>query len=186
MTTSSPSTADLTLALDALMTWVEGLPPDEYLELVECVAAASPPGRFDQQIAAARDSRLLSPRTVSPSATPSGAPTPDWVRLAALETFAEWVTGRGRTCMHAPDPDRPQPVIAAAWRPGLVVCAECLHLLCGLSRTEDARCDACGRVTTGVENRDGIRPYGTFIGPLTYRVGVCEDCFAMEFPEEAA
>lgn len=105
------------------------------------------------------------------------AQVPGWLRLGLLDTLVAWVTGSASTCLHAPDPLHPQPVHSAAWRPGLVVCGHCSHLL-ALPRRSDAdrRCDSCGYITTGVENDDGIFGALITIGPLSYAFGVCRTC----------
>ena len=101
----------------------------------------------------------------------------EWVRLPLLDTWVRWCTGRGRTCLHEPHPDRPEPVFAAAWRPGLVACARCPHLI-QLRRgsAKDRTCDRCGRVTTGPERGDGIHPGRVQLGPLLFAYGCCGDC----------
>lgn len=102
---------------------------------------------------------------------------PEWVRLPLLDTWFRWCTGRGRTCLHEPHPDRPEPVFAAAWRPGLVACAACPHLI-QLRRgsAADRTCDRCGRVTAGPEHGDGIHPARVQLGPLLFAYGSCGDC----------
>lgn len=111
---------------------------------------------------------------------------PGWVRLGALTTLAGWLTGRASTCLHAPHPTRPQPLAAAAWKPGLIVCGRCTHLLTLPRRsTADRTCDGCGHVVTGVEHHDGIRPTLIVVGALSYLFGTCRDC-TVAAPRRAA
>ena len=58
-----------------------------------------------------------------------GATVADWFRLSARDVLVHWSMGTVRTCVHNPNPLRPAPVFAAAWRPGLIVCGGCLPLL---------------------------------------------------------
>lgn len=175
-------TGRITLALDDLVT---GADP-ELRAVVDRVAALEDvlwPGLADQARAATADTtaRLRAAAAaatgrVSHTATPA-SDVPGWVRLGALDAVVGWLLGRSSTCMHAPDAYRPMPVGAAAWKPGLVVCGECAHLL-QLPRGSDAdrRCDGCGRVTEGVEVGDWILPVGMQVGVMLYSVGVCSGC----------
>jgi hypothetical protein len=101
---------------------------------------------------------------------------PTWVRLGALSAVTVWVAGHGSTCMHSPRPERPRPIAAAAWRPGLVTCGQCTHLFNIKDAAKDATCDGCGRVTTGTANNDGIWPSLVQVGFLTWTFGACKDC----------
>lgn len=66
---------------------------------------------------------------------------------------------------------------AAAWRPGLVVCAACLVLLTLPARSVATRtCDGCGHVCAGVDAGDPIHPCAVGFGSLIYRFGVCGGC----------
>jgi hypothetical protein len=95
-----------------------------------------------------------------------------WMRLALVDTWLKWASGTARTCMHMPDYHRPQPVAAAAWKPGLVSCVQCMHLF-QLTGDADRTCDCCGRIDS-----EGVHPVGTTFGCLTYFAGVCDDCSA--------
>lgn len=99
---------------------------------------------------------------------------PDWVRLGILDTLARWVTGQAATCVHAPHVMRPQPALAAAWKPGLIVCLACAHLL-RLRRgsPKDRTCDGCGTV---VPSTGAIWSTAASHGGFVYQVGVCEPC----------
>lgn len=165
-----------TLALERLM-----LHPD-YAQFVDELRAALPVAVVDQADAATADAlhlmtgaaRLAKAESAGPAAA---ADVPGWVRLALLDTLTAWADGKGTTCRHQPTPGRPQPVLAAAWKPGLVVCAHCVHLTSlppGGAR--DRTCDRCGRVCAGTEHRDGIYPGMVQLGPLIYQYGTCADC----------
>ncbi|MFY1589128.1 hypothetical protein ACN267_32250 [Micromonospora sp. WMMD734] len=165
------------LALEALM-----LHP-RYEELMAHVRAHTPTGHVDQVDAAADDAlRLMT--TVGRAAYdghqrhhPTTADVPGWLRLGLLDTLTAWVDGQAVTCRHQPTPDRPQPIVAAAWRPRLVVCSRCVHLT-ALARgsARDRTCDACGRVCAGVEHGDGVYPGMVQLGPLVYQYGTCDGC----------
>src|SRR3954452_1771293 len=58
--------------------------------------------------------------------TPDGIP--GWLRLTLLDAFTAFVAGTARTCRHSPDALRPQPVLAAAWKPDLITCLGCEHM----------------------------------------------------------
>jgi hypothetical protein len=100
-----------------------------------------------------------------------------WAGLGTLETLARWSAGSASTCLHAPTILRPEVVHAAAWRPGLVVCSRCQHLL-SLRRgsVADRRCDGCTRVTAGPDYGDTIYAGAILVGPLSWRYGTCADC----------
>jgi hypothetical protein len=100
---------------------------------------------------------------------------PDWMRLGSLDTFLHWVAGEARVCMHAPDPRRPEPVFAAAWKPGLVTCGRCAFLLKAVG-DDDRRCDCCGHLCAGVDAGDPICTTTVWLGALAYQAGVCGDC----------
>lgn len=101
---------------------------------------------------------------------------PAWVRLGALHALVSWTESAANTCMHAPTPTRPQPIAAAAWKPDLVVCARCTHLL-ALPRNSaaDRTCDGCGHLT-GTQQDDGIHPGLIQLGPLMWSFGACTTC----------
>ncbi|MFG3300994.1 hypothetical protein [Micromonospora chersina] len=166
-----------TLALERLM-----LHP-RYDELVAAMRAAAPVHVVDQSDAATSDA--LRVVTAAGAAIPGGSDVqttaadgvPGWLRLGLLDAFTTWVEGRASTCRHNPHPSRPQPVMAAAWRPGLIVCTACVYLT-ALARGSDAdrTCDGCGRLCAGPEHADGIYPGMLQLGPIVYQYGVCGDC----------
>lgn len=101
---------------------------------------------------------------------------PPWVRLQLLDTWLTWATGKATTCTHNPVVERPEPVTAALWRPGLVSCVPCSRHLLRLTGEADRTCDGCGRVVAGLELGDGIYPCGVMFGPLLLFWGACGDC----------
>lgn len=108
---------------------------------------------------------------------------PGWVRLDMLSVYVAWQSGQARTCTHSPSGQRPQPVLTAAWRPGLVACARCTHLInLRPGSVPDRRCDECGRVTSG-QGDDGIHPCRVQYGPMLYAFGLCGDCGASVRPK---
>jgi hypothetical protein len=163
--------------LDELLT-----DPEAFAVFAEWAAEHASPGLLDQLQAAADDTHAVM---AAESRTLGGtglihaphAAVPQWIWLNLLLAYATWAAGTGSTCMHSPHVSRPQPVFAAAWKPGLVVCAACVHVL-ALPRGSagDRRCDGCGRVTTGPENGDGIHPGRAQYGPLLLAYGTCRNC----------
>src|SRR4051794_40271824 len=96
----------------------------------------------------------------------------EWIRLSVIDTLLLWTHGNAKVCIHAPDPLRPQPVWTAAWRPGLVVCTGCTHLLKAVGDA-DKTCDCCGHVCAGTDFDDPIYPSTIWRGPLAYQFGTC-------------
>lgn len=174
---TAPPLGRLVLALDDAMT---GADPAMRAALL-AFGAVAPVALADQLDAATDDTT----RTLGAAAEAQGArrvlipatAAPAWFRLGAVEALTRWSAGQASTCFHAPHPARPQPIAAAAWKPGLIACLACPHLfrLPRLSAA-DRRCDGCGRVTTGPEHDDGIHPNSVQFGPLLYTAGACRDC----------
>jgi hypothetical protein len=167
-------TKSATLALDDLLSNLTA-------EQVTAFRSAIPTAMLDQLDAAAADvwahMHATGPAERIPLAlTP--ADHPGWLRLPLLDTFVNWIGGKAATCVHDPHPDRPQPVVAAAWRPGTIACTACEPFLFALRRGSEAdrRCDGCGKVTRGPAADDGIYPVALQAGPMLYRAGVCRDC----------
>ena len=98
-----------------------------------------------------------------------------WIRLGVLDALLAWIDGTARTCMHMPDHRRPQPVFSCAWKPGLVVCVQCLHLL-DVVGAADATCDRCGHICEGVYADDAIYTGTVWVGALAFQFGTCADC----------
>ncbi len=168
------------------------LATDELLRsprLAEQLRALVPTGQLDQLDAAARQVRdgiavaAAQGLTAGVAALPPDQ-HPDWTRLGALAALVTWVAGQGSTCLHSPHPARPQPIVAAAWRPDLMVCAHCTHLL-QLPRNGDSdrRCDSCGRVCD-VEAGDLIYPAALVLGPMQYLLGACTECHYWPDPSQ--
>ncbi|MGO8772063.1 MAG: hypothetical protein ACLQIK_08385 [Mycobacterium sp.] len=171
---SRPNPHRATVPLDELL---ENLTP----EMVAEIHHRAPAGLVDQLAAAHRDSvALIEAIEDRPVRYVPRSSVDDWLRLGLLDTFLTWVSGNARVCLHAPDFRRPEPVWAAAWKPGLVVCPRCTRQL-KVFGDADAACDRCGRVTLGVEHDDGIYTLSVMLGALTYQAGACRDCL----PEDA-
>lgn len=108
---------------------------------------------------------------------------PEWVRLALISTLADWITGKARTCLHSPDPRRPQPVQAAAWKPGVIACRHCTHLFAlPADSPKNWTCDCCGHV---IDHSRGEKIWATAIscGLFMYQLGACIDCRYWNAPE---
>jgi hypothetical protein len=145
-----------------------------------------PPGDplADQVDAAARDVRVAARRMVEKGWMWSlehhtYASYPGWLRLGALTAFLSWMLGMSETCLHSPAPQHPEPIIAAAWRPGRMVCGR--SLTCGRllalvpNSDQDRTCDSCKRVTAGTDE-DSLSPGVLVSGAFSYVYGTCSDC----------
>lgn len=153
----------------------------ELAPLAEKIRARTPRWFADQMTAAARDTvRAADALAESYGTTPGRvypAELPALLRLGLLQTVAEWITGEARTCLHNPDARHPQPVAAAAWKPGLIVCPPCGFLLSvGHGTVKDRTCGGCGHVCDGLDHGDPIYPSAVTYGPVTYMVGTCTAC----------
>lgn len=178
-----------TLMFDAFIRGLEELPLKDQVMVTEVLASERGVGFGDQVEAAGNAARrnceslIGTGQKTQPTRSDD---VPSWARLGALDALTGWTRGTCRTCVCAPSPHKPQPVVASAWRPGLVTCAQCVFLMdTGLSDIEDATCDGCGHVCSGPEAGDGIYRSAINIGPLTYLVGLCERC-ALDWPAKAA
>lgn len=143
--------------------------------------AAVPTAQRDQADAAIDETRrvahAIAPRIgAEASGITTAAQLPGWLRLALLDALARLMDGTADTCRHSPTPRSPQPVMAAAWRPGLVVCLACVHLLpqCRGSAA-DRTCDSCGRVCAGTPD-DPIYPGLLAFSVVLFEYGTCRDC----------
>ena len=94
------------------------------------------------------------------------APTP-WLASQLTALFTAINDGTARGCQHLQG--GPRVVLAAAWAPGLLMCAQCTPLLTP-NEAEDGTCDKC---RTRVEL---IHPRSVTAGPLVYAYGLCQDC----------
>lgn len=173
--TNPDHTGRATLAFDDLLC---SATPDE-LAALRALAPVQLLDQFDAAAVEVRDAmeQLVAQGDTNERVDMPAKGHPAWVRLGLINALVTWQAGKGSTCLHAPDPRFPQPVHAVAWKPGLVVCDLCPHLL-ALPRnsTADHRCDGCGTVSVGVENGGGIQGCVVSAGPLTYGIGVCPDC----------
>ncbi|PBC57036.1 hypothetical protein [Rhodococcus sp. ACPA1] len=175
------NTGRLTLALDDLFANMSEILADMTPEQRTKLRDAVPAGFQDQIRAATTDTEAMLMAGIEATTglrgkahvPPSGVP--DWLRLGALDELARLMAGTGRTCIHNPSFYRPQPIFAAAHKPGLVVCGRCLAML--IVRGENSKvCDGCGHTCTGPENKDGIHETVVMIGGLAYSAGMCRDC----------
>lgn len=169
------STAQFTLALEQLM-----LHP-QYRQLADAIRASIPTATADQHDAANRDtSHVYTAIAEHLGGTINGRTadqTPAWIRLGVIDAWIGYCAGTGTTCMHAPTVERPTPVFAAAWKPGLIVCGPCIHLMTPRPGSlADRTCDGCGHECLGVDADDPIYPSGAQMGSLIYQFGVCTSC----------
>jgi hypothetical protein len=123
----------------------------------------------DQLHAARRDADALLDR-MQPEAT--HGPAPDWMRMATTAALVSWgVFREAVTCSHQPDPARPQPVYAAAFRPGLVTCQQCIPAL--IHGTDPHHCDRCGETKTETCLMGSMQ-----LGTMTWLFHICPSCSA--------
>lgn len=98
------------------------------------------------------------------------ADLPVWLAVKLTAQRQAWVSGVARTCTHDPKPGRSLAHMCS-WKPELVVCPQCTHLL---SITENDpssnRCDCCDR---DVAETIGGR---MTISGVTYWFVVCLSC----------
>jgi hypothetical protein len=176
--------ASSALVFEAYLSGLEALPPQDRERVVAVLQKhLSVGGGFHDQVDAASVGAL---RYAAEHVVGSDSPAqkvrtdeiPGWIRLGAFDAVTAWANGTARTCMCSPSLDRPQPVVAAAWLPGLVTCTRCVHLFHGLSAVEELTCDGCGHVCSETELSDGIHRTAVNCGPLTYVAGVCSRCAA--------
>lgn len=163
----TPST---TLALETVM-----LSP-HFAEIVKKVREVSPTWYLDQLDAAVTDVSAAQASTGERVGLDM-ADTPTWLRLGVLDAWASYCLGDATTCVHNPSADRPEPVFAAAWKPGIVACRACTHLLV-LPRNSraDRICDACGYECAGLDAGDPIYPSSAQIASMLYHFGTCAGC----------
>lgn len=171
----------LSVALDDYISALQSLPREEALRLLRELPP-TPTGLSDQLDAATAEAQQNAVILVGDDACVGVAP--GWVRLGASDAMVMWLEGDSRTCMHDPQPLRPAPVYACAWRPSLIVCADCTHLLRASNAIADATCDGCGSVCTDVGAGDGIHQSTFVFGPLTFLMGLCGRCLADTKPGE--
>lgn len=166
----------------AVLAWDEFLQRDDYPEVMEklqqYLRTSGHTAFLDQGEAATNEVwQMLAETTVRVGNEQLPIPYekyPAWLRWGVLDTATRWAVGKGSTCPHAPSITRPQPVASAAWKPGLVVCTACTHLL-GLPRgsAKDRTCDGCGHV---VGDDAIIWAFTVTHGWLMFQAGACDDC----------
>ena len=161
------------LQLDRFLDALGSLPPEIYAEWVR--GLPSVPGGRDQVEASLSETRRGWDRLSAVLGVDSDNDGPEWLRLAALDAMLGWMEGESRTCMHSPVPDRPQPILAAAWKPGLIACIRCPHLL-KENPLSNHVCDGCGRDFHPDKGREGIDLVFVKFSHLTYTAGACESC----------
>ena len=174
----TPTAADFARAAAALDELICG---PRWAEHADEIRGMLPTADLDQLDAAAADThrRLVDDTAPLPGVLDSRplAELPSWLTLGACSALADFYGPAARTCLHAPHPERPGPIVAAAWRPGLTVCPDCRHLLDPAhGSAADRTCDGCGHVCAGTEHDDGITPVRLALGPLTFEAGVCAGC----------
>jgi hypothetical protein len=172
---SAEQLGQMTLAIEALFC------RDDILEIAEELRDTIPVGLLDQFSSASDEADRGAARLRAMLGGQSGggmpADFPAWIRIGIIEALVTWLGDKARTCMHNPQPDRPQPILAAAWKPGLVVCKQCTHLLPFVRNSvADRTCDGCGHLCAGAEHDDPIYPSTVRFGVLTYMFGICENC----------
>jgi hypothetical protein len=123
-------------------------------------AAASEVHRGIERLAAAGEVHPLR----------QAAPTP-WLASQLHAVRNAVLRGTARVCPHLTH--GPRPVLAAVWVPGMLVCAECAHLVQPDAR-EDNTCDRCRR------HVETIHPTLTTLGHLILAYGLCGPCHRAE------
>lgn len=163
-----------TLALDAL------LQRPDAVEILDYLNQLAPVHYRDQADAAALDAHYVQDAfRAAMSDEPhvrDGRNMPDWIRLGAIDSIRRHIDGTADTCLHNPSADRPQPVVAAAWKPGLITCVRCIHLFKLTGTAADLVCDGCGRQCEGPQVDDGIYQAVVRLGLLVFHYGTCTDC----------
>ncbi|MER7280488.1 hypothetical protein ABT369_39225 [Dactylosporangium sp. NPDC000244] len=165
----------ITLAMEQLF-----LHPD-FPKLAEHVHKLLPVDAADQHGAANRHTRELASAIGDHlnSTRIEGGPdaVPGWLRLGVIEAWIGHCSGTADTCRHSPAIGSPQPVLAAAWRPGVIVCGRCTHLLPPVRNSvQDRTCDGCGHECAGVDADDPIYPSVVQLGSLIFQFGMCDSC----------
>lgn len=163
------------LALEQLMTH------PRYPELAAKLRALLPAHIVDQADAAVDETTLFTKALSVLLDARSGAVRPEdlpgWLRLGLLQAWVGFASGQASTCRHSPTASSPQPVFAAAWKPDLVTCGNCVFLFSLRGDSDaDATCDSCGHCCAGPAVDDGVYPAMIQLGPLVYQYGTCRDC----------
>lgn len=168
-------TGRTTLAVEAM------LMHPRFPEFAEHIRAITPVGYADQADQAIGDALRMTAAVsglvgAGPATATAADDLPGWLRLSVVDALARFVEGAATTCIHNPDPSRPQPVLAAAWSPGLVACFLCTQLfaLPGGS-VSDRTCDGCGHLCDTAAG-EMVYPGMIQLGPLVFQYGTCAGC----------
>ena len=151
-------------------------------DVVRHVRETAPAHQRDQADAAVNDAtaRLLQVAQLvsdEPAQAIWPGDIPGWLRLSALDAFVGFLSGTASTCRHTPQASNPEPVYAAAWKPGLITCSHCLHLFgVGRGSAADRTCDSCGRICGGIQEDDPITPGMVQVSVVVLQFGTCGDC----------
>jgi len=154
--------------------WLSSRTPEDFTEAHAAVGQVF----RDQLEAATRDLKGRAEEVAGKPAYLVGTTDMnDWLRLGMLDAFLTWALKKGDTCEHTPDMRYPQPVWAAAWKPGLVVCELCTELLSVAGTPSDKTCDGCGHLCDGLPD-DPVYPVSLLNGGFGYLAAACQDCYA--------
>ncbi len=153
----------------------------QFAELAQHCSAILGTAVADQHGAANHDARHLADQLGNhfDGTQIGGGPdkVPGWRRLGVIETWIGHCSGTADTGRHNPNIRSPQPVVAAAWKPGLIACGACVQILAPRRNSvEDRTCDACGHECAGCDADDPIYPSVVQFGSLIYQFGVCTSC----------
>ena len=175
---TTPGNTNFALALEELIGDLELMTAAERAELMAVVEAHAPGFVARSDTAAFEARRAASEWAGSAARFLAHTEAPDWLNLAMVTAYAEWLQEQVSTCRHAPDADRGDAAVAAASRPGLVVCGDCCHLLGRSGGQAGSTCDGCGSGCSG----EGA-PLTVLVvtkGALTLVARACDDCSAVE------
>lgn len=163
------------LRSEVLAIMVDRLLHDPKLRPILATIAAGFPAEswfVDQLNAARRDADALLDR-MQPEC--SGR-APDWVRVGATAAAVRWgVLDDVATCSHQPHHDRPEPVYAAAFRPGLVTCQQCIPAL--LHGASPYHCDRCRETHVEICLMGSMQ-----LGVMTWLFHICRSCSTFAEP----
>lgn len=180
-----PSEDQIVRAAAALVTLLRAA-PEHLNELARERESERPSWLNDQLDAAESEAHNLNVASaIAMAAGPNGlgvvqasglSNAPEWVLERVADTAVRFWAGVAETCRHRPDPNRPEPLFAAYWKPRTVVCLRCADTL-SYPRGSDAdmSCDRCGRVVMGTVD-DPMWSGRLNYGPMIFGYGVCSNC----------
>lgn len=94
---------------------------------------------------------------------------PVWLAAKLYAQREGWRLGIARTCLHNPKPGRAA-VHMCSWRPELVTCPLCTHLLhVTVKDPRGSQCDCCDRAVDTIGGK-------MVVAEITYWFTVCEAC----------